>query len=164
MIPAACRRPVLARNGSSLHIPIELPGCAVRLQVWQAQVGRVNLYLLDSNSPLNSPLDRGITGKLYGGGKEVRLVQEIALGIGGWRLVEALGLDIDICHLNEGHAAFVTLERARYFMRQQQVGLWEALWVTRPGNVFTTHTPVAAGFEFLKAAYLRNMVWYMPGA
>jgi len=147
-------RPVLARNGALLHIPIELPGRAVRLQVWQAQVGRVNLYLLDSNSLLNSPLDRGITGKLYGGGKEVRLVQEIALGIGGWRLVEALGLDIDICHLNEGHAAFVTLERARYFMQQQQVDLWEALWATRPGNVFTTHTPVAAGFDIFESDLL----------
>lgn len=140
-------RPVLARNGAWLHIPIELPGRTVRLHVWEAQVGRISLYLLDSNNPLNSALDRGITGKLYGGGEEMRLIQEIVLGIGGWRLVEALGLEIDICHLNEGHAAFVTLERARCFMEKQQMDFWEALWATRPGNIFTTHTPVKAGFD-----------------
>ncbi|SFL56879.1 alpha-glucan family phosphorylase [Nitrosomonas communis] len=140
-------RPVLAHNGAWLHIPIELPGRTVRLQVWEARVGRVSLYLLDSNNLLNSAPDRGITSKLYGGGKEIRLVQEIILGIGGWRLIEALELEIDICHLNEGHAAFVALERARCFQEKRQVDFWEALWATRPGNIFTTHTPVAAGFD-----------------
>ena len=140
-------RPVMANSGAWLHVPIKLPGRTVRLRVWEAQVGRVSLFLLDSNDPLNSALDRGITSKLYGGGEEMRLVQEIALGIGGWRLIEALGLEIDVCHLNEGHAAFVTLERARCFMEQQQLDFWDALWATRPGNVFTTHTPVAAGFD-----------------
>ncbi|MCP5275346.1 MAG: alpha-glucan family phosphorylase [Burkholderiales bacterium] len=140
-------RPVLAHNGAWLSIPIELPGRIARLHVWEVQVGRVRLYLLDSNDPLNSPLDRGITSKLYGGGEEMRLVQEIALGIGGWRLIQALGLEIDICHLNEGHAAFVTLERARCFKEKNQVSFWQALWTTRPGNLFTTHTPVAAGFD-----------------
>lgn len=140
-------RPVLTHNGIWLSIPIELPGRTVRLHVWEAQVGRISLYLLDSNNPLNSALDRGITSKLYGGGEEIRLVQEIVLGIGGWRLIEALGLAIDICHLNEGHAAFVTLERARCFQEKRQVGFWDALWATRPGNIFTTHTPVAAGFD-----------------
>ena len=140
-------RPVLGHNGAWLHIPIELPGRTVRLHVWEAQVGRVHLYLLDSNDPLNSALDRGITGKLYGGGGEMRLVQEIALGVGGWRLIQALGLKIDVCHLNEGHAAFVTLERARCFKEKHQVSFWQALWATRPGNIFTTHTPVAAGFD-----------------
>ena len=140
-------RPVMAQNGAWLHIPVELPGRTARLHVWEAQVGQVSLYLLDSNDPLNSAIDRGITSKLYGGGEEMRLVQEIVLGIGGWRLIEALGLEIDICHLNEGHAAFVTLERARCYMEKQQMNFWEALWATRPGNVFTTHTPVAAGFD-----------------
>jgi len=140
-------RPVTANSGAWLHVPIHLPGRTARLRVWEAQVGRVTLYLLDSNDPLNSAVDRGITSKLYGGGEEMRLVQEIALGIGGWRLIEALALEIDICHLNEGHAAFVTLERARHFMEQQQTDFWDALWATRPGNVFTTHTPVAAGFD-----------------
>lgn len=139
--------PVLAHDGAWLSIPIELPGRTVRLHVWEVQVGRVRLYLLDSNDPLNSPLDRGITSKLYGGGEEMRLVQEIALGIGGWRLIQALGLEIDICHLNEGHAAFVTLERARCFKEKNQLDFWQALWATRSGNLFTTHTPVAAGFD-----------------
>lgn len=140
-------RPLLAHNGTWLSIPIELPGRTVQLHVWEARVGRISLYLLDSNNPLNSALDRGITGKLYGGGEEIRLIQEIVLGVGGWRLIEALELEIDICHLNEGHAAFVTLERARCFREKRQVGFREALWATRPGNIFTTHTPVAAGFD-----------------
>ena len=140
-------QPVSARSGAWMHIPLELPGRTVRFRVWQARVGRVQLYLLDSNDPLNSPLDRGITSRLYGGNQESRLVQEVALGICGWRLVEALDLDIDICHLNEGHAAFVTLERARCFMQKHHIGYWEALWATRAGNIFTTHTPVPSGFD-----------------
>jgi len=139
--------PVKSDSGAWLKIEIELPGRSVRCRAWQAQVGRVRLFLLDSNDPLNSPLDRGITGRLYGGGEEMRLVQEIALGIGGWRLISTLGLQIDLCHLNEGHAAFVTLERTRQVMQQQGIGFREALWLTRPGNLFTTHTPVPAGFD-----------------
>jgi len=140
-------RPVRSHSGAWLRVYSDFPGRRVSFRVWQAQVGRVTLYLLDSNDLLNSPSDRGITSKLYGGGEEMRLVQEIALGICGWRLIEALGLEIDICHLNEGHAAFVTLERARCFMDRNNVDFQEALWATRPGNVFTTHTPVAAGFD-----------------
>ena len=139
--------PVRSATGGWLKIDVELPGRTVRCRIWRAQVGRVNLYLLDTNDPLNSPLDRGITGKLYGGGEELRLVQEIVLGIGGWRVVAALGLPIDICHLNEGHAAFVTLERASQLMQQHQIDFQEALWQSRPGNLFTTHTSVPAGFD-----------------
>jgi starch phosphorylase len=139
--------PVQRDSGAWLRIHIELPGRMVRCRIWQVKVGRVTLYLLDSNDPLNDPVDRTITGKLYGGGEEMRLVQEIVLGIGGWQLVKALGLPIEVCHLNEGHAAFATLERARHFMQQADVNFWEALWATRPGNIFTTHTPVAAGFD-----------------
>ncbi|MFC1684141.1 alpha-glucan family phosphorylase [Pseudomonadota bacterium] len=149
-------RPVHSDSGAWLHIEIGFPGRRVRFRVWQAQVGRVPLYLLDSNDPLNSPSDRGITTQLYGGGSERRLVQEIALGIGGWRLIEALGLDIDICHLNEGHAAFITLERARSHMRRTGLDFWESLWVTRPGNLFTTHTPVAAGFDLFPPELLQR--------
>jgi len=138
---------VRGADGRRLVVPVQLPGRTLRLLVWKAQVGRVPLYLLDSNDPLNSPADRGITGQLYGGGRENRLTQEIALGIGGWRLLQALDLEPAVCHLNEGHAALVTLERARSFMRRHQVGFWPALWATRAGNVFTTHTPVAAAFD-----------------
>lgn len=140
-------QPVHTPDGGWLHIPLAFPGRTLLLRVWQARVGRVRLYLLDSNDPLNSPDDRGITSELYGGGSEVRLMQEIVLGLGGWRALEALGLAVDVCHLNEGHGAFVILERLRRFMLQQQVTFWEALWATRAGNVFTTHTPVAAGFD-----------------
>jgi starch phosphorylase len=147
-------RPTQARHGGWLQIPIELPGRTAYLRVWEARVGRVTLYLLDSNTPMNSPADQGITGKLYGGGQEMRLVQEIALGIGGWRLIESLGLDIAVCHLNEGHAAFVTLERARCYMERNGVDFHEAMWATRAGNVFTTHTPVAAGFDTFQPALL----------
>jgi len=140
-------QPARAPSGGWLHISLDLPGRQVLLRVWQACVGRTTLYLLDSNDPLNSPADRGITSELYGGGPELRLVQELALGIGGWRLIEALGLEIDVCHLNEGHAAFVVLERARRFMVRHRASFKEALWATRAGNLFTSHTPVAAGFD-----------------
>jgi starch phosphorylase len=105
------------------------------------------LYLLDSNDPFNAPADRGLTSALYGGNTEVRLLQEIILGVCGWRLVEALKLDVEVCHLNEGHAAFVVIERARHFMERHRVSFREALWATRAGNVFTTHTAVPAGFD-----------------
>ncbi|MFT5730618.1 MAG: starch phosphorylase [Desulforhopalus sp.] len=139
--------PVISESGSWMHVTLQFPGRPVRFRIWKAIVGRVTLYLLDSNAPMNSPSDRGITSKLYGGGNEMRLAQEIALGIGGWRLLETLGTEIDVCHLNEGHAAFVTLERARHCMEQYDIDFKEALWATRGGNVFTTHTPVAAGFD-----------------
>ena len=139
--------PMIAESGSWLHVTLHFPGRPVRFRIWKAVVGRVNLYLLDSNDPLNSPSDRGITNKLYGGGCEMRLAQEITLGIGGWRLLETLGIEIDVCHLNEGHAAFVTLERAHQCMKKNNIDFEEALWATRGGNVFTTHTPVAAGFD-----------------
>ncbi len=146
--------PARGPDGGWLHVYADFPGRRVRFRVWQAQVGRVTLYLLDSNDPLNTPVDRGITSQLYGGGEENRLIQEIALGICGWRVIEALGLEIDLCHLNEGHAAFVTLERARCYMEHHGVDFWEALWTTRAGNIFTTHTPVPAGFD----AYPEAMV------
>lgn len=147
-------QPVRTPEGGWLHIPLAFPGRTLLLRVWQARVGRVWLYLLDSNDPLNSPEDRDITSELYGGGVEVRLMQEIVLGIGGWRALEALGLAVDVCHLNEGHGAFVVLERLRRCMAQQQVPFWDALWATRAGNVFTTHTPVAAGFDTFAPALI----------
>ncbi len=140
-------QPVRTASGGWLHVPLDLPGRKLMLRVWQATVGRVKLYLLDSNDPLNSPLDRGITGKLYASDQELRFLQELVLGIGGWRCLQAAGETISVCHLNEGHAAFVVLERARQFMKQNGVSFAEALWATRAGNIFTTHTPVAAGFD-----------------
>ena len=140
-------QPLCNASGERLYVPLKLPGRQLMLRAWQLNVGRVQLYLLDSNDPLNSPLDRGITSKLYGGNQELRFLQELVLGIGGWRLLKAVGGDISVCHLNEGHAAFVILERARQYMEQGECSFQEALWATRAGNVFTTHTPVAAGFD-----------------
>ena len=139
--------PLRKSNGEWLRLEIALPGYAVWLRAWQVQVGRVKLYLLDSNDAANYPAHRGITSELYGGGPELRLKQEMLLGIGGWRLLAALGIEPEVCHLNEGHAAFAVLERARGFMEETGQTFEVALSVTRAGNLFTTHTAVAAGFD-----------------
>lgn len=139
--------PLRQANGEWLRLEIVLPGYSVWLRAWQVQVGRIKLYLLDSNDAANFPAHRGITSELYGGGPELRLKQEMLLGIGGWRLLMALGLQPDVCHLNEGHAAFAVLERARSFMAETGQPFDVALAVTRAGNLFTTHTAVAAGFD-----------------
>ncbi len=140
--------PLRHKNGEWLRLEIELPGYSVWLRAWQVQVGRLKLYLLDSNDMANLPAHRGITSELYGGGQELRLKQELLLGIGGWRLLNALGIHPEICHLNEGHAAFAVLERARAYMEETELPFNEALMVTRAGNIFTTHTAVAAGFDY----------------
>ena len=139
--------PARSRNGEWLRLQLDLPGLAIWLRVWQVHVGRVKLYLLDSNDIANYPAYRGITSELYGGGPYLRLMQEIVLGIGGWRLLVALGLQPEVCHLNEGHAAFAVLERARSFMLATGKPFDVALAATRAGNLFTTHTAVAAGFD-----------------
>jgi starch phosphorylase len=139
--------PLRHPNGEWFRLEIVLPGFSVWLRAWQVQVGRVRLYLLDSNDAANFPEHRGITSELYGGGPELRLKQELLLGIGGWRLLCALGLKPEVCHLNEGHAAFVVLARARGFMEESGQPFEVALTVTRAGNLFTTHTAVAAGFD-----------------
>jgi starch phosphorylase len=139
--------PLRQANGEWLRLEIALPGFSVWLRAWQVQVGRVKLYLLDSNDAANVPVHRGITSELYGGGPELRLKQEMLLGIGGWRLLRALGLQPEVCHLNEGHAAFAVLERAHKFMEETGQPFEAALAATRAGNLFTTHTAVAAGFD-----------------
>ncbi|HUH98703.1 MAG TPA: alpha-glucan family phosphorylase [Anaerolineales bacterium] len=139
--------PLREPNGEWLRLEIALPGYSVWLRAWQVQVGRAKLYLLDSNDAANYPVHRGITSELYGGGPELRLKQELLLGIGGWRLLRALGHRPEVCHLNEGHAAFAVLERARNFMEESTQPFETALAVTRAGNLFTTHTAVDAGFD-----------------
>jgi starch phosphorylase len=139
--------PLRHPNGEWLRLEIALPGYSVWLRAWQVQVGRVKLYLLDSNDAANVPARRGITSELYGGGPELRLTQELLLGIGGWRLLVALGIQPEVCHLNDGHAAFAVLERARSFMQDTSQPFEVALAATRAGNLFTTHTAVAAGFD-----------------
>jgi starch phosphorylase len=139
--------PLRKPNGEWLRLEIPLPGYSVWLRTWQVQVGSVKLYLLDSNDIANYPAHRGITSELYGGGPELRLKQEMLLGIGGWRLLRALGLQPEVCHLNEGHAAFAVLERVRDYMHESGQPFGVALAVTRAGNLFTTHTAVEAGFD-----------------
>ncbi len=145
-----CQLPIQAvrqPNGEWLRLAVAMPGFNLWIRIWQVQVGRVKLYLLDTNDPANLPSFRGITTELYGGGPELRLRQELVLGIGGWRLTQALGLKPEVCHLNEGHAAFAVLERARSYMEDNGTSFDVALAVTRAGNLFTTHTAVEAGFD-----------------
>jgi len=139
--------PLLQPGGDWLRIQIPFPGAPIWLRAWEVQVGRVKLLLLDSNDPANPPPYRGVTSEIYGGGPDMRIKQEIVLGIGGWKLLEAMGIEPDVCHLNEGHAAFAVLERARSFMEKNGITFEEALATTRAGNLFTTHTAVAAGFD-----------------
>jgi len=139
--------PVRDADGEWVRFSIPFPGAAVWIRVWQVHIGRARLYLMDTNDPANTPADRGIAGELYGGDSELRLKQEIVLGIGGWRMLDVMGIQAEVCHLNEGHAALAVLERARRFMGQHRQCFDVALTVTRAGNVFTTHTPVEAGFD-----------------
>ena len=152
--------PVRDKKGEWLRIRIALPGSDLWIRTWRVQAGRTALYLLDTNDPANLPEHRGITSELYGGGPELRLEQERVLGIGGWRMLRALGLNPEVCHMNEGHAGFVVLERARDYMKENACSFDVALAATRVGNLFTTHTPVAAGFDrfapFLMSQRLRH--------
>jgi glycogen phosphorylase len=148
--------PLRQPNGEWLRLQFDLPGYSVWLRAWQVQVGRLKLYLLDSNDAANHPIHRGITSQLYGGGPELRLAQELALGFGGWRLLRALDIQPEVCHLNEGHAAFVVLERARSFMEESGQSFDVALTATRAGNLFTTHTAVAAGFDSFPPALIEQ--------
>ncbi len=140
-------KPVVDMDGHWLRIRLPIPDHTLFLRVWEACVGRVRLFLLDSNDAMNTPWSRGITSQLYDSSRERRLLQEIVLGVGGWYLTQRLGLDIDVCHLNEGHAAFAVLARAASFAKQHRVTLPVAFTATRAGNVFTTHTPIEAAFD-----------------
>jgi glycogen phosphorylase len=148
--------PVRNADGEWVRLMVRVAGPTLWLRAWQAQVGRVRLYLLDSNDPANAPVYRGVTSELYGGGKELRLQQELVLGLGGWRLLHALGLKPEVCHLNEGHAAFAVLERAHEFMVEHAQPFYVALTATRAGNLFTTHTPVPAGFDSFELPLLER--------
>ncbi len=140
-------RPELGKNGDSVTIEVAYPGRQVKAQVWRAQVGRIPLFLLDTNLSSNSREDRGITGRLYNGGTEVRIRQEMMLGIGGFRALRSLGIHPSVCHLNEGHTAFAALERTREIMQEQGIGFQEAREAAVAGFTFTTHTPVRAGID-----------------
>jgi len=149
-------RPVRTADGELLRMSLRLPGGKVWIRTWEVQVGRTRLYLLDANDPANPPNIRAITSELYGGGSQLRLEQELLLGIVGWRFLRELGVPADVCHLNEGHAAFAVLERAREYMEKSGRSFHEALALTRAGNVFTTHTAVDAGFDRFSPELIRQ--------
>ncbi len=134
-------------DDNPLKVRVPYPGREVVAQVWKAQVGRVPLILLDTNLPENNEADRDITDRLYGGDNDMRIRQEIMMGIGGLRALDALGIRPVVCHMNEGHSAFLALERIRLLMKEHGLSFEEAREIASAGNVFTTHTPVPAGLE-----------------
>ena len=150
-------RPSCAPNGGELLVSVDLSGAEVFLKVWRIDVGRVKLYLLDSNIPQNTAEEhREITNQLYGGDDLKRIRQEIVLGIGGLRALKALGLNPTVYHMNEGHSAFLAIERIRVLMADQGLSFDEALYASRANNVFTTHTPVPAGIDLFDAGLVRE--------
>jgi glycogen phosphorylase len=136
-----------AADGTPLAIDLDLAGRKIHCHIWRIQVGRIPLYLLDTNLEVNAPEDREITAQLYGGDQEMRIKQEILLGIGGIRALRLLGIAPNICHMNEGHAAFMALERIRLLMEEKGLKFDEAMEIVKAGNIFTTHTPVEAGID-----------------
>ncbi len=151
--------PVRNEKGERLRISIAFPGRTLHARVWRIDVGRVPLYLLDTDISENVAVDRFITHQLYGGDWENRFKQEFLLGIGGIRVLEALGIQPAVYHCNEGHAAFTGLERLRKYVQDDKLSFHEAMEVVRASSLFTTHTPVPAGHDFFSEDMLRT---YMP--
>lgn len=138
------------KDGSAITVQVQFPGRVAHAQVWRVQVGRVPLYLLDTNIPLNRPEDRDVTDRLYGGDADMRMRQEVLLGIGGIRALAALGIRPTVCHMNEGHSAFLALERINQLMSAHGVSFDDAREAAAAGIVFTTHTPVPAGIDVFR--------------
>lgn len=137
--------PVTKPDGGPLTVAVQMPGRDVHVRIWRIQVGRIPLHLLDTNIPQNSPEDRTITARLYGGDTDMRIRQEMVLGIGGVRAIRAMGKEPTVCHMNEGHSAFCGLERIRSLMEKVGLDFAAAREAVAAGTVFTTHTPVPAG-------------------
>ncbi|HYA17512.1 MAG TPA: alpha-glucan family phosphorylase [Bryobacteraceae bacterium] len=143
--------PAQEPGGEQLTVTVQLPAGPVIVRVWTMDVGRIRMLFLDTNTPLNTrPEDRAITNHLYGGDNDTRIRQEIVLGIGGLRALEAMGYQPTVFHMNEGHSAFLAIERIRLLMEQPGLAFEEALEATRVNNVFTTHTPVPAGIDLFE--------------
>jgi starch phosphorylase len=158
--------PLVAELGPDqkpLIVRVPLPNRDVVVRVWRIQVGRVPLYLLDTNVPDNSAEDRELTGQLYGGDHDMRIRQEMILGIGGIRMLQALKLAPSVCHMNEGHSAFLGLERIRTLMLEQKLTFDEAREAVAAGSVFTTHTPVPAGIDLFAPTLVEHYLGsYLP--
>jgi len=156
--------PVLGEREAPVYIDVPVGARSVRVQSWKVQVGRVTLYLLDTDLPKNEPADREITQRLYGGDEEMRIRQEVVLGIGGLRLLAKLGITPAVCHMNEGHSAFLAVERIRERMEKDKLSFSEAREAVVPSNIFTTHTPVPAGIDQFPAELLEKYLDpYLPG-
>ncbi|MDL5055212.1 alpha-glucan family phosphorylase [Oscillatoria laete-virens NRMC-F 0139] len=147
---------VTGADGKPVQVSVRLPGRDVQIKVWRAAVGNIGIYLLDTDVAGNSEEDRKITYQLYGGDHEMRIKQEIVLGIGGVRALQAAGLQPTVYHMNEGHAAFLGLERIRQFHKKDGLKFHEALQVVAASNIFTTHTPVAAGNDAFAVDLVRR--------
>jgi starch phosphorylase len=155
--------PELKPDGTPLMVSIPLPGRELWIKAWRIQVGRIPLLLLDTNIPQNNPDDRHITGQLYGGDHEMRVKQEMVLGIGGVRMLRALGLTPTVCHMNEGHAAFCGLERIRLLMEEHNLDFSTAREAVEAGTCFTTHTPVPAGNDMFASNLIESLMGaYLP--
>lgn len=156
--------PLKYTDGSPVQVRVDMPENAVFCKVWRANVGRVPLYLLDTNLAENAPSDREITARLYGGGSEMRIKQEIVLGIGGYRALEALNIKPSVYHMNEGHSAFLALERIRVLLEANPALTFdEARQQVMASNVFTTHTPVPAGIDFFSPELMtRHFKSFIP--
>ena len=149
-------------HGEPIYVHLNFPGRVVHLRIWELKVGRVNIYLLDTDFGDNHDEDQSITHQLYGGDNENRLKQEILLGIGGIRALKALKIMPDIYHLNEGHSAFIAFERLRYFIQEENLTYTEAEELVRSSSLFTTHTPVAAGHDEFDESLIRIYMSHYP--
>lgn len=158
-IPA---EPVMDKDGNWLTISVAFPGRSISARIWKVAVGRTDLYLLDTDYEANIDEDRQVTYHLYGGDWENRLKQELLLGVGGIRALRKLGISTQVYHCNEGHAAFIGLERLREYIEKENLAFPEALEVVRASSLFTTHTPVPAGHDAFDEGMLRKYIGHYP--
>ena len=155
--------PALTPDGKPAIINVDLPGRTVYAKVWRIQVGRIPIYLMDTDVERNAPQDRELSARLYGGDHEMRVSQEVVLGIGGVRALRALGIDPTVWHMNEGHSAFLGLERIRELVQQKNLSFDQALEVVRANSLFTTHTPVPAGNDAFAHELIEKFFWQYWG-
>ena len=158
-IPAS---PIKDENGNWVTVSVVFPGRTVLARLWKVEIGRTDLYLMDTDFEDNLPEDRSITHHLYGGNWENRLKQELLLGVGGIRALRKLGINTDVYHCNEGHAAFIGLERLREYINNDNLDYYEALEAVRASSLFTTHTPVPAGHDAFDEGLLRKYIGHYP--
>jgi glycogen phosphorylase/synthase len=151
-------KPVRNEDGSWVMVSVALPGRSLMAKVWQADVGRIPLYLLDADIDENSEQDRSITHQLYGGDWENRFKQELLLGVGGIRLLDVLNIHPNVYHCNEGHAAFIGIERLRKLVQDERLNFYQAIEVVKSSSLFTTHTPVPAGHDMFSESILRTYI------